>query len=327
VEHEAFGSLLQYFTGSKQHNINLRERARRMGLSLSEYGITDLATQELEKFDTEAAFYQRQGLQFIPPELREGQQEIARAEQGTVPELLELSDIKGDLHIHTDWSDGRDSIEAVALAAKARGYQYLAITDHSQGRGIAHGLDAERLKQQIAEIEELNRKISGIRIFSGIEVDIRADGSLDLPPEILAELDIVVAAVHSAMNQPQEQMARRIIRAIENPLVDVLAHPTCRLLPGREPVAVDMEVVLRAAVKNNKALEINAMPSRLDLKDVHVYRARELGVKLLISTDAHGAEHLEFIRFGVGVARRGWCQAQDILNTRPLDEFMASLMS
>jgi len=327
VEHDSFGSTLQYFTGSKQHNINLRERAHRQGLKLSEYGITNLATEKLEKFATEAAFYERQGLQFIPPELREGQQEIARAEQGTVPELLELSDIKGDLHIHTDWSDGRDSIEAVALAAKARGYQYLAITDHSQGRGIAHGLDAERLKQQIAEIEELNQKISGIRIFSGIEVDIRADGSLDLPPEILAELDIVVAAVHSAMNQPQEQMARRIIRAIENPLVDVLAHPTCRLLPGREPVAVDMEVVLRAAVKNNKALEINAMPSRLDLKDVHVYRARELGVKLLISTDAHGAEHLEFIRFGVGVARRGWCQAQDILNTRPLDEFMASLMS
>ncbi len=327
VEHDAFGSLLQYFTGSKQHNINLRERARRMGLSLSEYGITDLATQELEKFDTEASFYQRLGLQFIPPELREGQQEIARAEQGTVPELVELSDIKGDLHIHTNWSDGRDSIEAVALAAKARGYQYLAITDHSRGRGIAHGLDAERLKQQIAEIKELNQKIGGIRIFSGIEVDIRADGILDLPPDILAELDIVVAAVHSAMNQPQEQMARRIIRAIENPLVDVLAHPTCRLLPGREPVAVDMEVVLRAAVKNSKALEISAMPSRLDLKDAHVYRARELGVKLVISTDAHGAEHLEFSRFGVGVARRGWCRAQDILNTRPPDEFMASLKS
>jgi len=327
VEHNAFGSLLQYFTGSKQHNINLRERARRMGLSLSEYGITNLATQELEKFDTEAAFYQRQGLQYIPPELREGQQEVARAEQGTVPELVELSDIKGDLHVHTDWSDGRDSIEDMALAAKARGYQYLVITDHSGGRGIAHGLDAERLRQQMAEIKELNQKISDIRILSGIEVDIRADGSLDLPPELLAELDIVVAAVHSAMNQPQEQMTRRIIRAIENPMVDVLAHPTCRLLPGREPVAVDMEVVLRVAAKNNKAMEISAMPSRLDLKDTHVYRARELGVKLVIGTDAHSAEHLEFIRFGVGVARRGWCQASDILNTRPLDEFMTSLLS
>ena len=327
VEHNAFGSLLQYFTGSKQHNINLRERARRMGLSLSEYGITNLATQELEKFDTEAAFYQRQGLQYIPPELREGQQEVARAEQGTIPELVELSDIKGDLHVHTDWSDGRDSIEDMALAAKARGYQYLLITDHSGGRGIAHGLDAERLKQQMAEIKELNQKLSDIRILSGIEVDIRADGSLDLPLELLAELDIVVAAVHSAMNQPQEQMTRRIIRAVENPMVDVLAHPTCRLLPGRESVAVDMEVVLRVAAKNKTALEISAMPSRLDLKDTHVYRARELGVKLVIGTDAHSTEHLEFIRFGVGVARRGWCQARDILNTRPLDEFMTSLLS
>jgi len=280
-----------------------------------------------QKFDNEAAFYQRQGLQFIPPELREGQQEVARAEQGTIPELVGLSDIKGDLHVHTDWSDGRDSIEAMALAAKDRGYQYLAITDHSQGRRIAHGLDAERLRQQMAEIKELNRRLSGIRILSGIEVDIRADGSLDLPPELLAELDIVVAAVHSAMNQPQEQMMRRIVRAIENPLVDVLAHPTCRLLPGREPVAVDMEVVLRAAVKNNKALEISAMPSRLDLKDVYVYRARELGAKLVMGTDAHSAEHLDFVRFGVGIARRGWCQAQDILNTRPLDEFMAGLTS
>jgi len=325
VEHDALGSLLQYFTGSKQHNIDLRERARRMGLSLSEYGITDLTTQELEKFDNEAAFYERQGLQFIPPELREGQQEVARAEQGTIPELVELSDIKGDLHVHTDWSDGRDSIEAMALAAREMGYQYLAITDHSQGRGIAHGLDAERLKQQMAEINELNRKIGGIRILSGIEVDIHADGSLDLPPELLAELDIVVAAVHSAMNQPQDQMTRRIIRALENPVVHVLAHPTCRLLPGREPVAVDMEMVLRAAVKNNKALEISAMPSRLDLRDVHIYRARELGVKLVMGTDAHGAEHLEFIRFGVGIARRGWCQAQDLLNTRPLDEFMSSI--
>ena len=325
VEHDCFGSLLQYFTGSKQHNINLRERAHRRGLKLSEYGITDVATGKLEKFATEEAFYHRQSLELIPPEIREGQQEIERAEKNALPELVELSDIKGDLHVHTDWSDGRDSIEAMALAAKALGYQYLGITEHSGGRGIAHGLDAERLRQQIAEIKQLNQSLDGIHLFSGIEVDIRADGSLDMPQELLAELDIVTAAVHSAMNQSQEQMTRRIIKAIENPDVDVLAHPSCRLLPGREPVAVDMEAIFQAALRTNTALEINAMPSRLDLKDIHTYRARELGVKLIISTDAHSAEHLEFMRFGVGVARRGWCQAQDILNTRPLEEVIAYL--
>jgi DNA polymerase (family 10) len=325
VDHDSFGSTLQYFTGNKQHNINLRERAHRMGLKLSEYGITNLATGELEKFATEEAFYQRQGLEFIPPEIREGQQEIERAEQGTIPRLVELSDIKGDLHVHTDWSDGHDTLEAMALAAKALGYQYLGIADHSGGRGIAHGLDAERLKQQILEIKQLNQKIDGIRILSGIEVDIRADGRLDLPDELLAELDIVTAAVHSSLNQSQEQMTGRILGALENPNVDMLAHPTCRLLPDREPVAVDMEAVFQTAAKTNTILEINAMPSRLDLKDIHAYRARELGVKLVINTDAHSTEHLQFMRFGIGVARRGWCQAQDILNTRPLAEIMTYL--
>lgn len=327
VEHDSFGSTLQYFTGSKQHNINLRERAHRMGLKLSEYGITKLATEELEKFATEATFYERQGLQFIPPELREGQQEVERAERGAIPRLVELSDIKGDLHVHTDWSDGRDSIEEMALAAKALGYEYLGIADHSGGRGIARGLDAERLRQQIAEIKELNHRLSGIHIFCSVEVDIRADGSLDMPDELLAELDLVTAAIHSGLNQSQEQMTRRITGAMENPNVDVLAHPSCRLLPGREPVAVDMEAIFRAAARTNTMLEINAMPSRLDLKDIHVYRARELGVKLVISTDAHSAEHLQFMRFGVGVARRGWCQPSDILNTRPLDEMIAYLKS
>jgi DNA polymerase (family 10) len=315
MEHDSFGSLLQYFTGSKQHNINLRDRAHRMGLKLSEYGITDLKTGELEKFATEAAFYRRQGLEFIPPEIREGQQEIARAEAGTVPELVELADIKGDLHVHTDWSDGRDSLEAMAQAAKARGYHYLGISDHSAGRGIAHGLDGERLRRQIQSIRELNQKIKDIHIFCGTEVDIRADGSLDMPEELLGELDFVIAAVHSGMNQSEARMTERIIKAMESPHVDILAHPTCRLLPAREPVAVDMEAVFRAAVGTGTALEINAMPSRLDLKDTHVYRARELGVRLIINTDAHSSGHLGFMRFGIGVARRGWCRAEDILNT------------
>jgi len=327
VEHDSFGSLLQYFTGSKQHNINLREKARRQGLSLSEYGITDLGTKELEKFATEEAFYQRLGLPHIPPELREGQQEIERAERGTLPRLLEVTDIKGDLHVHTDWSDGRDSIEDMALAAKELGYEYLGISDHSAGRGIAHGLTVERLREQMAEIQELNRRISGLRILCSMEVDIRADGSLDMPDELLQELDVVIAAVHSGMNQSQEQMTGRIIRAIENPNVNILAHPTCRLLPGREPVAVDMEAIFQTAARTGTIMEINAMPSRLDLKDIHAYRARELGVKLVINTDAHATEHLGFMRFGVGVARRGWCEAGDIINTRPLAEILAYLKS
>ncbi len=323
VEHDSFGSTLQYFTGSKQHNINLRERARRRGLSLSEYGITDLKTGKLEKFATEEAFYERQGLVVMPPEIREGQQEIEMAEAGTLPRLVEITDIKGDLHVHTTWSEGRDTIEAMAEVAKSRGYKYIAVTDHSGGRGIAHGLTAARLREQMAVLKNLN--VPGIRLLSGIEVDIRADGSLDLPDELLAELDVVVASVHSSMNQGQEQMTKRIVQAIENPNVDIIAHPTCRLLPGREPVALDMEAVFQAAARTGTALEINAMPSRLDLRDIHAFRARELGVKLVISTDAHSAVHLDFMRFGVGVARRGWCRAADILSTRGLKDLLAGL--
>jgi DNA polymerase (family 10) len=325
VEHDSFGSTLQYFTGSKQHNINLRTKMLRQKLSLSEYGITDLNTQKLEKFATEEAFYKRLGLGYIPPEIREGTDEIERAEQGTLPRLVELSDIKGDLHVHSDWSEGQESIEAMALAAKERGYQYIGIADHSRGRGIAHGLDVERLRRQIAEIKQLNHKISGIRILAGMEVDIRADGTLDMPDEVLSELDIVTASVHSGLTQDEKQMTGRIIRAIENPNVDVLAHPTGRILPGREPVSVDIESVFKAAAKNKKIMEINAMPSRLDLNDIHAFRARELGVRLVISTDAHASEHLGYMRFGVGVARRAWCEAKDILNTRPLAEFISSL--
>jgi len=322
VEHEAFGSLLQYFTGSKQHNISLRERGRRQGLKLSEYGITDIATDKLEKFADEENFYRRLGLQYIPPELREAQGEIEKAEQGTLPKLVELSDIKGDLHMHTDWSDGHNSIEEIALAAKKLGYQYIAITDHSGGRGIAHGLDIERLRQQIEEIKKVNEHLDGIQVFSGIEVDIRADGSLDLPHTILAELDIVIAAVHSAMNQNEEKITRRVLSAVDNPDVDIIAHPTCRLLAAREPIAIDLEAVLRTAAKNNKIMEINAMPDRLDLNDVHASRARELGVKLAIGTDAHDVSHLDFMRFGVGVARRAWCEPQHILNTLPLADIL-----
>ena len=325
VEHDSFGSLLQYFTGSKQHNIALRERWHKQGLKLSEYGITVIATGRLEKFATEEAFYRRLGMQYIPSELREAQGEIERAEQGAIPKLVELSDIKGDLHTHTKWSDGHDSIEEMARAAQDIGHQYIAITEHSAGRGIAHGLDVDRLREQIAEIEALNKRLRGIRVLTGIEVDIRSDGSLDLPHEILSELDIVIAAVHSAMNQSEERMTRRIITAMENPDVDMIAHPTCRLIGERQPVAIDLETVFRAAAKNNKIMEINAMPERLDLKDTHAFRARELGVGLAIGTDGHSIAHLGLMRFGVGVARRAWCEPQHILNTMPLEKLLAVL--
>ena len=325
VEHDSFGSLLQYFTGSKQHNIGLRLRGQKQGLKLSEYGITDLSTDRLEKFPTEEDFYHRLGLQYIPPELREDRGEIEMAEKGALPRLVEVADIKGDIHVHTNWSDGHDSIEAMARAAKALGYSYLAITDHSAGRGIARGLNEERLLQQIDEIKRLNQQLDGIRILTGIEVDIRADGSLDLPDELLSQLDIVIAAIHSAMTQSEYQMTKRILGAIENPHVDIIAHPTCRLLGEREPIAVDLETIFKAAIQHNKALEINAMPNRLDLKDIHIYRARQLGVKLILGTDAHSAAQLGFMRFGVGMARRGWCQPRHILNTRDVDEMLASL--
>jgi DNA polymerase (family 10) len=325
VEHDSFGSLLQYFTGSKQHNIALRTREQEKGLKLSEYGITDTKTNKLEKFATEEDFYRRLGLQYIPPELREDMGEIELAEENAIPKLVELSDIKGDIHVHTDWSDGHDSIKAMAQAAKALGYQYLAITDHSAGRGVAHGLNEERLRQQMDEIKRLNQQLKGFRILTGIEVDIRADGSMDLPERLLAELDVVIAAIHSAMTQSEERITKRILGAIENPHIDVIAHPTCRLLGEREPVAVDMEAVFQAAAKYDKALEINAMPSRLDLKDIHVYRARELGVKLIMGTDAHSTAQLGFMRYGIGVARRGWCQPEHVLNTKPVEEILAFL--
>jgi len=322
VEHDSFGSLLQYFTGNKQHNISLREKWRKQGLKLSEYGITLVATGELEKFSTEQEFYRRLGLQYMPPEIREAQGEIEKAERGAIPKLVELSDIKGDLHTHTEWSDGHDSIEQLALAARDMGYQYIAVTEHSAGRGIAHGLNVERLREQVVEIKALNGRLSGIRVLAGTEVDIRADGSLDLPHEILSELDIVTAAVHSAMNQSEERMTRRVIKAVEDPDVDMIAHPTCRLIGEREPVAMNLEAVFQAAAKYNKIMEISAMPDRLDLKDIHAFRARELGVKLAIGTDAHSIAHLGFMRFGIGVARRAWCEPQHILNTLPLAKLL-----
>jgi DNA polymerase (family 10) len=323
VEHDSFGSLLQYFTGSKEHNIALRTKYQKKGLKLSEYGITDVAHDRLEKFATEEAFYKRLGMQYIPPEIREDQGEIELSEKHAIPRLVDLRDIRGDFHAHSNWSDGNNTIEEMALAAKDEGYKYIAITDHSKGLGIAHGLTEERLKEQVREIHRLNQKLKGFRILCGMEVDIRADGSIDMPDHMLAELDCVVGAVHSSFNQSEERVTRRIIKAIENPHIDIIAHPTSRLIGEREPTAVDMEAVFKAVLKYKKALEINAMPSRLDLKDIHIHRARELGVMLAIGTDSHIAGQLKLMRFGIGIARRGWCEPKHILNCLSLEEVLA----
>jgi DNA polymerase (family 10) len=274
----------------------------------------------LEKFATEEAFYDRLGLQYIPPELREGTEEINRAAKGSIPRLIEEGDIKGDLHVHSKWTDGRETIEAMVTAAKERGYEYVCISDHSVARGIARGLNQERLEEQLAEIEQLRKKTKGIEILTGMEVDIRGDGTLDMPDEVLEKLDIVTGSIHSGMNQSRKQMTERIIKAMRNPNMDVLGHPTGRLMPKREAIDVDMETVFDEALRTRTVLEINAMPDRLDLKDTHIKRARDLGIMMVINTDSHASEHFGFLRFGVGIARRGWCEASDILNTRHLAE-------
>ncbi|MDP3063974.1 MAG: DNA polymerase/3'-5' exonuclease PolX [Chloroflexota bacterium] len=322
VEDESYGALIQYFTGSQQHNIRLRDRANRMGLSLNEYGITDIATGRVERFADEEAFYARLGLQLMPPEVREGVWELDLAERCALPRLVELGDIRGDLHVHSDWSDGREPLETMVAAAAARGYQYVAITDHSAGRGIANGLSEERLRQQIDVLRDLSARHS-IAVLTGSEVDIRADGSLDYSDEMLAALDVVVASVHSAMGQERERMTQRIIQAMRHPSVTVIGHLTCRLLGERDPIEVDVEAIFQAALETGAILEINASPERLDLRDVHVQRARELGVPLVISTDAHHSDQLAHMRFGVAVVRRGWCEARHILNTLPRERFLA----
>ena len=325
VEERVYGSLIQYFTGSQQHNVLLRERARREGLSINEYGITNLETGEVETFADEESLYKRLGLQYIPPELREGQYEIERAAQGNIPALIETQDIRGDLHAHTNESDGRDTLLEMAQAARAAGLDYLAITDHSSGRGIANGLSNERLLDHIANIRELNESLDGIELLTGSEVDIRSDGSLDYPDELLEQLDVVVASVHSAMGQQEDVMTERIIKAMHNPNVHILGHPTCRLIGEREPVEMDVEAILQAARETGTALEIDAQPGRLDLKDKHIHRARELGVKLVIDSDSHATEQFGNLGLGVSMAKRGWCEAKDVLNTLPMREFRAAL--
>jgi len=316
VPARSYGSGLLYFTGSKAHNIALRGLANDRGWKLNEYGLFDGARRIAGA--NEAEIYQKLGLAFVPPELREDRGEVARAAEHALPKLVEVSDIRGDLHAHTKWSDGTATIAEMAAAAQERGYEYLAITDHSKHVTIAHGLDASRLSRQIDEIDEVNETLQGITLLRGVEVDILADGKLDLPDRILSRLDLVVAAVHYKFSLSRKAQTERVIRAMDNPYVDIIAHPTGRLIGQREPYDVDMERLIAAAAERNCCLEINAEPDRLDLNDMHAQAAKSAGVKLAISTDAHATHALAYMRFGVDQARRGWLEADDVINTRPL---------
>ncbi|MCH2509722.1 MAG: PHP domain-containing protein, partial [Dehalococcoidia bacterium] len=321
AEPQAYGAMLQYFTGSQQHNIRLRDFAIRQGLSLNEYGITNTETGQVEEFADEESFYARLGLPWMPPELRTGIYELDTSLEDRLPHLVEAADLKGDLHLHSEWSDGNDPIEMMVEAAAAQGYEYMALTDHSAGLGVANGLTNERLESQIALLRSMQENYD-ITILCGSECDIRASGEMDYPDEVLAQLDVVVASVHSAMGQDQATMTARMIKAMEHPSVTIIGHLTTRLLGQREPVEFDLEAVLQAARDTGTALEINASPERLDLRDTHAYRARELGVPLVINTDSHHHTHLDKRRFGVAVARRAWCRPEDILNTMSKDDFL-----
>jgi len=325
VDADSFGAALQYFTGSKQHNIKLREMAVRAGLKINEYGVFREPGEKKIGGKNEGDIYKALKLAFIPPELREDTGEIDAALLGRLPDLLTLDDLKGDLHVHTNWSDGSHDLDTIVAAAKKKGYAYVAITDHTKGLGVAHGLDERRLAEEIRLIDNANRRISGLKILRGTEIDIRSDGRLDLSDEALSWLDIVVASIHSGFKQTQEQITKRILSAIRNPLVSVIAHPTGRLIGERDAYAVDMETVLKEAAKHGVAMEINAYPLRLDLNDVHAKMAKQLGVKLVISTDMHVTSQFDSMAYGVSVARRGWVEKKDVLNTLNYEELMTWL--
>jgi DNA polymerase (family 10) len=315
VVEDSFGAALQYFTGAKAHNIKLREMASRRGWKINEYGLFRESDDKRIAGRDEEGIYSALGLPFIAPELREDAGEIEAAQKGKLPDLLSLEDIRGDLHAHTKWSDGSHELDILVKSAKGRGYRYLAITDHSKGLGVALGLDEKRVREQIAQIEAANRKLSDFRILKGIEVDIRSDGSLDLPDEVLSDLDIVVASIHSGFRQGREQITNRLISAVQNPYVSVIAHPTGRLIGERDPYEADMEAVFREAARRGIAMEINAHPVRLDLNDQHARMAKQYGIPLVISTDTHIAANLDYMEYGVGVARRGWLEKENVLNT------------
>jgi DNA polymerase (family X) len=317
VEPDCFGAALQYFTGSKQHNIRVRELAQRRELKVSEYGVFDGRSGKRVAGATEEDVYRAVGLPFIPPELREDAGEIEAALADRLPTLVALADIQGDLQLHTTWSDGAHSLADLAAGVQAKGYQYMAVTDHSKSVTVAKGMDEARVVQMIAEVRSLNRRLKRFRVLAGCEVDILADGSLDFPDKILAQLDLVQISVHSRFKMSREEMTARIVRAVRHPLVHILGHPTGRLIGERAAYEVDMEAVLQSAKMAGIAVEINASPSRLDLNDLHARRAKDLGIPITISTDAHTMPQLDFMRYGVAVARRAWLTPGDVLNTLP----------
>jgi len=320
---QSFGAASHYFTGSKAHNIRIRSLGVDRGLKINEYGVFKKEKRIAGK--TEQEIFDSVNLPYIAPELREDQGEIEAAQEGKLPSLVELKDIKGDLHVHTNWSDGSNTVAEMAQAAKRRGYRYIAICDHSVSMGIAHGLNRQRVEKQSEEIEKVGSKLKDFKVLSGIEVDIKSNGELDLDKDILKRLDVVVAAVHSKFSQPEAEMTRRIIKAIENPTVHIIAHPTGRIIGKREPYAVNLDKVMDACLANGKILELNAYPERLDLSDLHCRKAKEKGVKLAVSTDAHMDQHLEWMKFGVATARRGWIEPQDVINTLPLSKLLKAL--
>jgi DNA polymerase (family 10) len=323
LDRESYGAALQYFTGSKEHNVALRERAKKRGWKLSEYGL--FQGEEALARRSEEEIYAKLDLPWIPPELRENLGEIEAAEKGELPRLVELGDIKGDLQMHTTASDGKASVEEMAQAAKQLGYEYILITDHSKAVTIANGLDEKRAVENIQRIKAARQKVKGIRIWGGAEVDILGDGSLDYPNEILKQFDIVLVSVHSRMNMPGPEMTARLLKALANPYVRILGHPTGRQILKRDPFAFDLEKVFAAAKGYGVIPELNGNPERLDLCDRHLKLARDRGMKVIISTDAHSPDHFKLMRYGVVTARRGWLRKEDVLNTLPPDKLLANL--
>jgi DNA polymerase (family X) len=320
VEEDSYGAALQYFTGSKGHNIHLRGIAKARGIKINEYGV--FKGEKRIGGKDEKDVYKALAMDWIDPELREDRGEIEASQEKRLPGLVQESQIKGDLHVHSKWSDGFSSIEEVARSAQKRGYQYVAICDHSKSLRIAHGLDESKLMKQIEEIDQLNVKLKGFQVLKGSEVDILSDGKLDFPDRVLQQLDFVVAGVHSGFKQDKTRMTKRIIRALENPHVHALVHPSGRVLGRRDPYEVDLEEVMEAARQHGKALEINAYFERLDLDDLHCRKAKEMGIPLTIGTDAHTMDQLWMMTLGVAVARRGWLEASDVLNTMPLKKIL-----
>jgi DNA polymerase (family 10) len=322
---ESFGAAMQYFTGSKSHNVALRQRALKMGYTLNEYSLADLKTGEPLAGKTEEELYAKLNLDYIPPELRENLGEIDAAEKHTLPALIAVDDLQGDVHMHTVETDGRNTIEEMAEAARARGYKYMAITDHSKNLAFANGLDDTRAVAHIQKIREANQKIDGITIFAGIEVDILADGDLDLSDDVLAQMDVVIASVHSVFNQEPAKMTERLLKAIGNPNTSIIGHPTGRLQLRRDAYQFDMDAILNAAAKNKVAMELNSYPDRLDLNDVHLRQAKQKGVKIVINTDSHHISHLDKIHYGILQARRAWLTKHDVLNTLTAQEFAKAM--